>query len=165
VAPRLLLEELVAQARVAGRPVTLQADALPAQLRGEPAGLRLALKILLENACATRRPAAPWWCWAGAQGNGVELALRDTGPGVPPADLPRIFDRGYRGSNAAGLPGSGLGLYMARSVVEVHGGTLEHVAPPEGGAEFRLWLPVQDALGKGLASGETSSDNRDGLRG
>jgi signal transduction histidine kinase len=98
-------------------------------------------------------------------GKGVELALRDSGPGVPAADLPRIFDKGYRGSNAAGVPGSGLGLYMARSLVEVHGGTLEHAAAPEGGAEFRLWLPVQDAPGKDLASSETSSDNRDGLRG
>jgi signal transduction histidine kinase len=84
---------------------------------------------------------------------------------VPPADLPHIFDKAYRGSNAAGLPGSGLGLYMARSMIEVHGGTLEHATPPEGGAEFRLWLPVQDAQGKGLASGETSSDNRDGTQG
>jgi two-component system OmpR family sensor kinase len=165
VAPRLLLEEVVAQARVAGRKVTLLADELPAQLRGEPAGLRLALKILLENAVRYTPAASSLAVLGRRQGKGVELALRDTGLGVPPADLPRIFDKGYRGSNAAGLPGSGLGLYMARSVVEVHGGTLEHVAPPEGGAEFRLWLPVQDAPGKGLASGEASSDNRDGLRG
>jgi PAS domain S-box-containing protein len=165
VAPRLLLEELVAQVRVAGRPVTLQADALPAQLRGEPAGLRLALKILLENALRYTPAGSAVTVLGRRAGNGVELALRDTGPGVPPADLPRIFDKAYRGSNAAGLAGSGLGLYMARSVVEVHGGTVEHVAPSEGGAEFRLWLPVQDALGKGLASNVTSSDNRDGLRG
>jgi PAS domain S-box-containing protein len=165
VAPRLLLEELVAQARVAGRPVRLQADELPAQLRGEPGALRLALKILLENALRYT-PAGSALLVLGRRANhGVELALRDAGPGLPPADLPRIFDKGYRGSNAAGLPGSGLGLYMARSMIEVHGGTLEHAAPPDGGAEFRLWLPVQDAQGKDLASGETSSDNRDGTQG
>jgi K+-sensing histidine kinase KdpD len=50
-------------------------------------------------------------------------------------------------------------------MIEVHGGTLEYMAPPDGGAEFRLWLPVQDAQGKDLASGETSSDNRDGTQG
>jgi PAS domain S-box-containing protein len=159
-APRLLLEELVAQARVAGRPVSLQADELPVQLRGDPAGLRLALKILLENALRYTPAGSALTVLGRRQGKGVELALRDSGAGVPAADLPRIFDRGYRGSNTAGLPGSGLGLYMARSVVEVHGGTLEHAAAPEGGAEFRLSLPVQDAQGKGLASGETSSDNR-----
>lgn len=165
VAPRLLLEELVAQARVAGRKVALQADELPARLRGEPAGLRLALKILLENALRYTPADAALAVLGRRADNGVELVLRDAGPGVPPDDLARIFDKGYRGSNAAGLPGSGLGLYMARSVVEVHGGTLEHVAAPEGGAEFRVWLPVQDAPGKGLASKQTSSDNRDGLRG
>jgi PAS domain S-box-containing protein len=165
VAPRLLLEELVAQARVAGRTVQLEADELPATLRGEPAGLRLALKILLENAVRYTPAGSGLLVLGRRQGHGVELALRDSGPGVPAADLPRIFDKGYRGSNAAGLPGSGLGLYMARSVVEVHGGTLEHHAPPAGGAEFRVWLPAQDALGKGLASGVTSSDNRDSLRG
>jgi PAS domain S-box-containing protein len=165
VAPRLLLEELVAQARVAGRKVTLSAEALPARLRGEAAGLRLALKILLENALRYTPTGSSLAVLGRRAGNGVELALRDSGPGVPAADLPRIFDKGYRGSNAAGLPGSGLGLYMARSLVEVHGGTLDYAAASEGGAEFRLWLPVQDALGKGLASSETSSDNRDGLRG
>jgi PAS domain S-box-containing protein len=165
VAPRLLLEELVAQARVAGRPVRLQADELPAQLRGEPGALRLALKILLENALRYTPAGSALLVLGRRAGQGVELALRDAGAGVPPADLPHIFDKAYRGSNAAGLPGSGLGLYMARSMIEVHGGTLEHATPPEGGAEFRLWLPVQDAPGKGLASGETSSDNRDGKQG
>lgn len=164
VAPRLLLEELVAQARVAGRPVQLQADELPGQLRGEPGGLRLACKILLENALRYTPAGSALVVLGRRRNGGVELALRDAGPGVPAADLPRIFDKGYRGSNATGLPGSGLGLYMARSVVEVHGGTLEHAAPSEGGAEFRLWLPVQDAAGKTLASGETSSDNQDGNR-
>jgi len=152
VAPRLLLEELVAQARAAGRKVALEADELPAQLRGEPAGLRLALKILLENALRYTPADTALTVRGRRTEHGVELALRDAGTGVPAADLPRIFDKGYRGSNAAGLPGSGLGLYMARSVVEVHGGTLEHAPPPGGGAEFRLWLPAQDALGKGLAS-------------
>jgi len=163
VPPRLLLEELVAQARVAGRPVQLQAGELPALLRGEPAGLRLALKILLDNALRYTPAGSGLLVLGQRTDKGVALALRDAGPGVPPEDLERIFDKGYRGSNAAGLPGSGLGLYMARSVVEVHGGTLDHVAVPEGGAEFRLWLPVQDAQGKGLASSEVSSDNRNGL--
>jgi PAS domain S-box-containing protein len=144
VAPRLLLEELVAQVRVAGRPVQLQADELPAKLRGEPAGLRMALKILLDNALRYTPAGSALLVLGQRAQNGVVLALRDAGPGVPPADLPRIFDKGYRGSNTSGLPGSGLGLYMARSVVEVHGGTLEHAPAPEGGAEFRLWLPVRD---------------------
>ena len=165
VAPRLLLEELVAQARVAGRPVQLQADELPALLRGEPAGLRLALKILLDNALRYTPAGSALAVLGRRAGNGVELALRDEGHGVPADDVARIFDKGYRGANADGVPGSGLGLYMARSVVEVHGGTLTYACPPEGGAEFRLWLPAQASGAKSLASGMTSSDNRHGDRG
>jgi signal transduction histidine kinase len=162
VAPRLLLEELVAQARVAGRKVAFEVDHLPAALRCEPAGLRLALKLLLDNALRYSPPGSPLRVAGYCVGGGIELALRNEGEGVPPADLPHIFGKGYRGANAAGLPGSGLGLYMARSVVEVHGGALGHLAPAEGGAEFRLWLPVQGGPAKDLASGETSSDNQAG---
>ena len=92
---------------------------------------------------------------------GVALALRDAGPGVPEGDIARIFDKGYRGANAAGVPGSGLGLYMARSLVEVHGGALTHAGREGQGAEFRIWLPVQlevereaERFPQGLASGQ-----------
>ena len=166
VAPRLLLEELVAQARVAGRPVHFDAEGLPAALRGEPAGLRLALKLVLENALRHTPAGSPLHVSGRRSGGGIELALRDEGPGVAPHDVPHIFDKGYRGANAAATPGKGLGLYMARSVVDVHGGALGVVTPAGGGAEFRLWLPAQesatDAAAKNLASGETSSDNRTG---
>jgi two-component system OmpR family sensor kinase len=170
VAPRLLLEELVAQARVAGRPVSFAAEGLPPALRGEPAGLRLALKLVLENALRHTPSGSPLHVSGRRSGGGIELALRDAGPGVAAADLPHIFDKGYRGANAAGTPGKGLGLYMARSVVEVHGGSLGVVTPAGGGAEFRLWLPAQDgtldagvdAAAKNLASSETNSDNRAG---
>jgi len=164
VSPRLLLEEVVAQARVAGRPVTFEAADLPAALRCEPAGLRLALKLILDNALRYSPPRTPLTVSGLRVAGGVELSLRDMGPGVPPADAERIFGKGIRGANAAGLPGNGLGLYMARSVVEVHGGSLGHVAPAQGGAEFRLWLPAQIEAAKNLASNQTNSDNRDDAR-
>jgi PAS domain S-box-containing protein len=155
-APRLLLEELVAQARAAGRPVHLAADDLPATLRADPGGLRLALKVLLDNA-VRYSPAGTPLCVSGRRRDGgVELALRDAGPGVPDSDVARIFDKGYRGTNAAGVAGSGLGLYMARSLVEVHGGALSYAAIDGQGAEFRIWLPVPaetPGFPKGLAYG------------
>ncbi|WP_075793802.1 PAS domain-containing sensor histidine kinase [Massilia putida] len=165
VGPRLLLEELVAQARVAGRPVTLVAGELPAALRGEPSGLRLALKVLLDNALRYTPAGTKLHVTGQRVDGGIELALRDEGAGVPAGDIDRIFDKGYRGTNAEGIAGSGLGLYMARSVVEVHGGSLTYACSPEGGSEFKLWLPVQESGAKALASGLTSSDNRNGDRG
>ena len=165
VAPRLLLEEVVAQARAAGRPVRFDADGLPASLRGEPAGLRLALKLVLENALRHTPAGSALQVSGRRSGGGIELALRDEGPGVAAEDVPYIFDKGYRGASAGATPGKGLGLYMARSVVEVYGGALGVVPAEGGGAEFRLWLPAQEAAPKNLASSEGSSDNRAGNEG
>jgi two-component system phosphate regulon sensor histidine kinase PhoR len=85
--------------------------------------------------------------------------VRDHGAGVPPSETEHIFAKSYRGDNAGAHAGSGLGLYMARSVVEVHGGILgvRNVVPQ--GAEFRIWVPIRDAAGKDVASGGHSSDN------
>jgi len=165
VVPRLLLDEVVAQARVAGRPVTLTAEELPASLRGEPSGLRLALKVLLDNAVRYTPAGSALHVTGRRVDGGIELAVRDEGAGIPPDDVAYIFDKGYRGANTAGVGGSGLGLYMARSVVEVHGGSLNYVPHAQGGAEFRLWLPVQGTAAKGLASALTSIDNPNGERG
>jgi two-component system OmpR family sensor kinase len=141
VSPRLLLEELVAQARQAGRPVQFSAEPLPATVRAEPAGMRMVLKILLDNILRYTPAGSGIVVTGRCVARGIALTLQDNGAGVPDGERVRIFDKGYRGSNAAGVPGSGLGLYMARSVVEVHGGTLEHVPVAGSGAEFRIWLP------------------------
>jgi PAS domain S-box-containing protein len=160
VSPRALLEEAAALARAAGRPVQLHAADLPAALRADPAGLRLAIKVLLDNALAFSPPGSPIELSGRALDKGVELCVRDHGAGVPAADVARIFDKNYRGSNANGIPGSGLGLYMARSVLEVHGGTLELGTPPSEGSLFKIILPSVIIGGKVVASGEPNSDNQ-----
>jgi signal transduction histidine kinase len=160
IAPSELLEAGAAQVREAGREAKVEADALPQSLRGEPEGLRLALKVLVDNALLYSPPGTRVTLGARRSGSGVEFTVRDEGGGVPPEDLACIFDKGYRGRNADGLPGSGLGLYMARSIVDVHGGMLR-LAEGSGGAEFRLWLPALEGGGQQrLASSSPSSDNR-----
>lgn len=158
-----LVEAAAAQVRAAQREALVDLGAHAFQLRGEPAGLRLALKVLVDNALAFSPPGTPVSLSVRPTAGGVEVAVRDQGGGVAPDEAARIFDKGYRGSNATGLPGSGLGLYMARSILDVHGGSL-HLAPArkgEKGAEFRLWLPSSEGSGQQqLASGSLSSDNR-----
>ncbi len=162
IAPGQLLEGGALQVREAGREAKVEAGALaPAlALRGEPEGLRLALKVLVDNALLYSPPGAPVTLGARRSGNGVEFSVRDEGEGVPPEDIACIFDKGYRGRNADGLAGSGLGLYVARSIVDVHGGMLR-LAEGDGGAEFRLWLPaLEDLEQQRLASSSASNDNR-----
>jgi two-component system OmpR family sensor kinase/two-component system sensor histidine kinase BaeS len=76
----------------------------------------------------------------------VELAVSDNGPGVPEADLPRIFDRFWRGekSRARTTGGTGLGLAIARQLIEAQGGTLTARNRPEGGLRVAFVMKQQN---------------------
>ena len=73
----------------------------------------------------------------------VEIAVRDHGPGIPPDHREHIFERFYQAgegqSNAAGM---GLGLYISREIVELHGGSIRAEFPEDGGARFVIALPI-----------------------
>jgi signal transduction histidine kinase len=74
----------------------------------------------------------------------IEVAVRDRGMGIPPAELPRLFDRFYRTpqAHASGLTGTGLGLHICWGIVEAHGGRIWADSAGEGrGATFRFTLP------------------------
>ncbi|WP_405777062.1 sensor histidine kinase [Streptomyces sp. NBC_00859] len=106
-------------------------------LNGVPARLSRLLANLLSNAAK----------FSGAGGEveialtATELTVRDHGPGIAPDDLPYVFDRFYRAQAARALPGSGLGLAMARQIARAHGAELTAERAPGGGALFRLRLP------------------------
>lgn len=73
----------------------------------------------------------------------AELEVRDTGVGIAPAELPRVFDRFFRGAAARRLaPGSGLGLAIARRIAEAHGGAVELGPANGGGTVARVRLPL-----------------------
>ena len=72
----------------------------------------------------------------------VELTVRDHGPGVPPSERRRVFDRFYRGTTAGHQQGAGLGLAIVRSLVTRHGGTVGVRTARGGGAVFWLRLPA-----------------------
>jgi two-component system phosphate regulon sensor histidine kinase PhoR len=72
----------------------------------------------------------------------VEITVKDTGLGIPPRDLPRIFERFYKVDRArGGQPGSGLGLSIARHLVELQGGTITAESTPGAGTLVRVGLP------------------------
>jgi signal transduction histidine kinase len=74
---------------------------------------------------------------------GVHLEVQDSGAGIPTADLPHIFERFYRGSNAttAAIHGTGLGLYLSRELTLAHQGFIWADNHSCSGASFHLWLP------------------------
>jgi len=72
----------------------------------------------------------------------VTVEVQDTGPGIPPDVLPHVFERFYRQDAAHTTPGFGLGLPIARAIVERHGGRLEVESRPGAGSVFRILLPA-----------------------
>jgi signal transduction histidine kinase len=75
-------------------------------------------------------------------GDAALVRVRDTGPGIPPDELPRIFDRLFRGDRSRAERGLGLGLSVVKAVVEAHGGTVDAVSEPGRGTTFTVTLPV-----------------------
>ena len=80
------------------------------------------------------------------QGNLLEVAVTDSGRGIPPEALARVFDRFYRAdtSRQVRTGGSGLGLTIVRAIVEAHGGTIRAENAPHGGARFIFSLPIAE---------------------
>ena len=78
-------------------------------------------------------------------GGSVEVAVSDSGPGLAVADLPHVFDPFYRGGGSA-VQGSGLGLSVAKGLVEAHGGAIRAENRTEGGARFAFTLPLEDGI-------------------
>lgn len=158
--PAALVHEAAELARLAGRDIIVELGELPDQLRCQPSGLRLALKVLVDNALQYSPPAQPIMLKGQRADGGIELLVCDGGAGVPVAELASIFGKRVRGSNAIGA-GSGLGLYLARSVIDVHGGSVSVQNLSPHGAQFRIWLPAQGGTGKKVASKVINSDNSD----
>jgi two-component system sensor histidine kinase BaeS len=140
------VDEWAAEAQQQGVALEVSVPGVPLTVRGDPVRLVQALGNLLENALK----------YAGVGGRvsvdiGVsadqrryEIAVADSGPGIPPEILPRVFDRYFRveGRAGSGPGGMGLGLAIARSIALAHGGDLVAESPPGGGARFVLSLPV-----------------------
>ncbi|HEU5100522.1 MAG TPA: HAMP domain-containing sensor histidine kinase [Roseiflexaceae bacterium] len=111
--------------------------------------LKQVLLSLVENAIKHTRPAGAIDIDVTADAAHVSISVRDQGPGVDPTLLPRIFERFYRGDSARTAGGVGLGLAIARALVEAQGGSIDAESSPEDGSVFtvRLLLSGEQATG------------------
>jgi two-component system OmpR family sensor kinase/two-component system sensor histidine kinase BaeS len=130
------------QAEAAGIELRLEVDPGPAPLTvtGDAGRLDQVLSNLVANALRhTARGGVITLC-ANAQPSGVRIQVIDNGSGIPPEDLPNIFDRFWRGSGSR-QEGTGLGLAIARQLVQAHGGVIRAESQPGQGTTFTIDLP------------------------
>jgi two-component system phosphate regulon sensor histidine kinase PhoR len=115
-----------------------------ARLQGDRDRLEQALGNLVDNAVKYTPPGGRVELGVEVGGGEVRLVVEDTGPGVPPEHLPRIFERFYRAdpSRSREEGGTGLGLAIAKHIALAHGGRVEACNRPEGGARFAVVLPA-----------------------
>ncbi|MFI9050137.1 sensor histidine kinase [Streptomyces sp. NPDC053427] len=149
VRPAALLEHAVGAARGHWPEIAFTARieqaAAAVTVPGVPARLTRLLSNLLDNAAKFSPPGGPVDTELALVSGQLELTVRDHGPGIAAADLPHVFDRFYRAQAARALPGSGLGLAMARQIARAHGAELTAERAPGGGALFRLRVPAGTA--------------------
>ncbi len=141
-----LLGECVRDAGVlAGERVGLRgASASETPFRGDERLLRQMLMNLLDNAVRHSSPGGHVETGLAVRNGAVEITVTDHGPGVPPEDRARIFERFVRLDAARGRPGgAGLGLPIARCIAEAHGGTLALVESGSPGSTFLVRLPLE----------------------
>lgn len=115
-------------------------EAGPVPLTGDPDALIRLVEILVENACLHGGSAID--VELSTTRHRAHLSVKDRGPGIPPGEIDRIFDRFYRVDPARSVSGSGLGLAIARNLVIAQGGSISAENRQGGGVEISVDLPL-----------------------
>ncbi len=110
------------------------------QIRGHQERLVEAFANLLENALKYNRPQGEVRIWAQQQGELVEVRIEDSGCGIDPEEVEKIFQRFYRGRGAEESEGSGLGLVLVKTIIEAHQGKIDVSSSKQGGSCFCVTL-------------------------
>jgi signal transduction histidine kinase len=117
------------------------------RVAADPDLASMALRQVIDNGLKYSLPATALEVAADATAGGVTIRVRDQGPGIPERERERIFDRFYRRRFAKDrVPGSGLGLYIAREIIRAHGGDLWVESVLGSGSEFCLMIPINVTL-------------------
>ena len=139
-----LVRDVVAAAELAQDEVALTTEvsgSLP-PVRGDRERLRQVIQNLVDNAVKYSSAGGRVRVSATADDGTVLIDVADEGPGIPREDQQLIFEKFGRSGGGVTRPGTGLGLFIARSIAEAHGGSLDVESAPSRGSVFRLELPV-----------------------
>jgi len=121
--------------------ITLERRLAPVEVFADAGRLHQVITNLLTNALKFTPAGGRVTVRTAPAGAAAVLQVTDTGTGIPADELPRIFDRFWRGRGAAHISGSGIGLAVAAELASAHGGSLEAHSEPGHGAQLTLTLP------------------------
>ncbi|MEJ5330496.1 MAG: HAMP domain-containing sensor histidine kinase [Desulfobaccales bacterium] len=140
----LLAEVMDLYAHVAEDQEVALVASYPPDLRvtADGARLRQALANLVDNAVKYTPAGGRIEVSAGRDGKEVWVAVHDTGVGIAPEDLPRIWERLYRGDHSRAQRGLGLGLSLVQAIIQAHGGRVAVTSAPQQGSRFVVYLPA-----------------------
>lgn len=142
-----LLEDTVQAATVLSKAhrFRLELQQLPTHFVCDADALMLVLRTLADNAVKYTPAQAEIVISGTLRENGLELLVSDNGPGMSPTTLQHVFQQQYRGPESTGKPGSGMGLLLARRLIENQGGSIGIHSTPQQGTHIRIWLPHHQA--------------------
>ncbi len=139
-----LIRGVVRPFRVAypDREFRMELDRLPHRVEIDAHLIGLVLTNLVNNAVKYSGPGGPILLHGDTDGAMVVIEVTDHGRGIPDPEIPRLFDRFFRGSGASGIPGTGIGLHTVQQIVLLHGGAVAVDSELGKGSTFRVVLPV-----------------------
>jgi two-component system OmpR family sensor kinase len=123
------------------RGIKIISELSPLEITGDSQRLSQVIMNLLTNAIQYNRRGGEVRVSLESQNGLAVLAVADTGPGIAPEDLPRVFERFYRGDKSRTGAGAGLGLSICKAIVEAHGGTIGATSGENAGTIFTVRLP------------------------
>ncbi len=141
-----IVEECIDMLRpiAAEKQIELTLEAVPCEINGDPALLAQVVMNLLTNAIRYNHAGGRVAATVNADAGDAVLVVEDSGPGIPLADQPRLFERFYRVDQARSREdgGNGLGLSIVKSILDAHGGQIDLVSQPGQGSRFTVRLPL-----------------------
>lgn len=148
----LILHDVLNDAITAARPLAehhvfvIDNTSMPYQIYADADLLRLVLRTLVDNAVKYTAPGTTITLRSQTVDNGWWIDVEDNGSGIDSDERPMVFDRYFRGRSASQRTGTGLGLPLAKRLMEMQGGTLTLLEVDHGGSIFRVFLPKPGAL-------------------
>jgi two-component system OmpR family sensor kinase len=118
----------------------------PQSVHGDASLLRQVFSNLVSNAVKYSPTGGLIRVTARREGAQLAVVIEDHGIGIPRKDQQHVFERYYRGSNTSGIVGSGVGLYLVRTIVDLHGGSIAVSSEEAAGSRFTVRLPVRCGL-------------------